>query len=77
MENAVEAPAATRRWRRRWRVFGCGGGGGRAAAKTSELGHDDESPTTKLETTRREATSTFRSRWNLRGDPPSRYGGLQ
>ena len=41
------------------------GGGGSAAAKTSELGHDDESPTTKLETARREATPTFRSRWDL------------
>jgi len=35
------------------------------AAKTSELGHDDKSSTTKLETARREATSTFRSRWDL------------
>jgi len=36
-----------------------------AAAKTSELRHDGESPTKKLETARREATSTFRSRWDL------------
>jgi len=35
------------------------GGGASAAAKTSELGHDDEKPTTKLETARREATSKF------------------
>jgi len=41
------------------------GGGASAAAKTSELGQNDESPTTKLETARREATSTFRSRWDL------------
>ena len=30
------------------------------------MGHDDESSTTILETARREATSTFRSRWDLK-----------
>ena len=51
----------------------------RAAVKTSELGRDDERPKTTPETARREATSEFRSRWdqNIRGDPPSRYSGLQ
>jgi len=38
------------------------GGGGSAAAKTSELGHDDERPKTALETARREAE--FSSRWD-------------
>jgi len=55
------------------------GDGGIAAAKTSELGQDDERPTTMLEEVRGEATSGLRSRWDLRlrGDPPSCYIGLQ
>jgi len=54
-------------------------GGASAAAKTSELGLDDEKPTTKLETARREATlnSDRGGICMFRGDPPSRYSGLQ
>jgi len=42
-----------------------GHGSESSATKTSKLGHDDERPSTKLETAKREATSTFRSRWDL------------
>ena len=45
---------------------GSGWNGSRSAAtKTSKLGQDNEKPTTALETARREATSGFRSRWDL------------
>ena len=37
-------------------VFGCGGGGASAAAKTSELGHYNESATPEVEPTGQKAT---------------------
>jgi len=40
-------------------------GGASAAAKTSELGHDDESPAEVLEAVWREATLQPRSWWDL------------
>jgi len=42
-----------------------GGGGGSATAKTSKLGHDDESPAEVLEAARREATLQPRSWWDI------------
>ena len=50
-----------RRNRRFGRVFGCGGGGASAAAKTSGLGYYDESPAEVLEAAWREATLQPRS----------------
>jgi len=41
------------------------GGGASAAAKTSELGHDDESPAEEMEAAWREATLQPMSWWDL------------
>jgi len=59
--------------------FGGGGGGANEAAKTNQLGRYDTKPEEELEAARMEATlkPDYGGTWVLRGDPPSRYSGLQ